>query len=152
MYFIYCNGHYLYHNKIPNDPFHRSTVSCSESKGITNHLWDINGDNSIHGLNGENIISNHIGWISERSNILLLGEHDYDLIINPLKMIYNLGKIYTIINGIKYLLIKDSNNNILWIPKIMNNQKSKSKDIKILWINNEYYYKIQQSHFCKVYI
>ena len=87
MYFIYCNGHYLYHNKIPNDPFHRSTVSCSESKGITNHLWDINGDNSIHGLNGENIISNHIGWISERSNILLLGEHDYDLIIYPLKMI-----------------------------------------------------------------
>ena len=134
MYFIYCNGHYLYHNKIPNDPFHRSTVSCSESKGITNHLWDINGDNSIHGLNGENIISNHIGWISERSNILLLGEHDYDLIINPLKMIYNLGKIYTIINEIKYLLIKDSNNNIL----IMRDKGVEDKLISDKWEIKKY--------------
>ena len=134
MYFIYCNGHYLNHNKIPNDPFHRSSVSCSESKSITNHLWNINEDNSIHGLNGEIIISNHIGWMSERSNILLLGEHDYDLIIYPLKMIYNLGKIYTIINEIKYLLIKDSNNNIL----IMRDKGVEDKLISDKWEIKKY--------------
>ena len=112
-YHIYCDGYYLTHDKVHTDPLNRSNVSCSESNSSTNQLWVINEDNSINGLNGEKVISNHIGWIPERSNILLLGEHDYDLIIYPLKLIYNLGKIYTIINEIKYLLIKDSNNNIL---------------------------------------
>ena len=134
MYFIYCNGHYLNHKKNHNDPFNRSMVSCSESKDITNQLWNINEDNSINGFNGENIISNHIGWMSERSNILLLGEHDYDLIIYPLKMIYNLGKIYTIINEIKYLLIKDSNNNIL----IMRDKGIEDKLISDKWEIKKY--------------
>ena len=49
-------------------------------------------------------------------------------------MIYHLGKIYTIINGIKYLLIKDSNNNIL----IMRDKGVEDKLISDKWEIKKY--------------
>ena len=42
----------------------------------------------------------------------------------------------SIIDKYKYPILRDSNNNILWIPKIANNLTQCNKDIKILWINN----------------